>query len=161
MINLFSTARSRILSELRNRPYTASELSKITGYSKATVFYHLERLNKAGYVKRVERGKWVYYSLTQNGINALKYEVAKMAVLFIGGITSLVYGVLLILTKKPKVVEFAVQKEVERVPAPKAIPKPIDFTEYIPYVLIMAGLALIVAFLILKFRNVSLKSKGG
>ncbi|RLI71105.1 hypothetical protein DRO97_10195 [Archaeoglobales archaeon] len=163
VINIFSTARSKILAELKTRPYTASELSKITGYSKATIFYHLERLNKAGYVKRVERGKWVYYSLTENGVNALRYEVAKMVVLFVGGITSLVYGALLILTRRLKELEFVVQrKEIEEVP--KVVPKavPFDFTECIPYLFIVAGITLITAFLILRFSgNVPLKSERG
>jgi len=160
VINIFSTARSRILAELKNRPYTASELSKITGYSKGTVFYHLEKLNKAGYVKRVERGKWVYYSLTHNGINALRYEIAKMAVLFVGGVISLAYGALLILTKKPKFVGYV--KEVERAPIPKPTPfKAVEFAEYYPYLFIAVGLVFVVTFLILKFRYVPLKSKGG
>lgn len=82
-----------------------------------------------------------------------------MAILLVGGVISLAYGALLILTK-PKV-GFVVQKEIERMPAPMPTPaiKVVEFTHYIPYLLTMIGLAMITAFIILKLRNVPLKSK--
>ncbi len=154
MLDLISTARSKILLELKNRPYTASELSKLTGYSKATIFYHLEKLSKVGYVKRVERGKWVYYSLTKNGLNALRNELLKMGVLLFGGLTSLIYGIAELSKKYVKPVGYAPLKEVQRIPMQQ-----VQITQIIPYSAIIIGTIAIILFLFLKFRNVSLKSK--
>lgn len=150
MLNLLSTARSRILTELRVRPHTISELSKITGYSKATVSYHLNRLSDGGYVKRIERGKWVYYSLTKRGLSALKYELAKMGFLLLSGLASLIYGILSLSERSVETTRYV--KEIPR--------QPEIYQNIIPYLTILIGFVLIAIFVKLKFGNVSFKSQG-
>jgi len=116
--NLFTTTRSRILIELRNRPYTVSELSRITGYSKPTLSYHLDKLCEAGFVQRIENGrKWVYYKITEKGMKAIRYELAKTAALLAGGLVSIVAGVLGLVTEKA-----TVRKAVETTKAPVSVP---------------------------------------
>jgi len=116
--NLFTTARSRILIELRNRPYTVSELSKITGYSKPTLSYHLDKLCEAGFVQRIDDGrKWVYYKITEKGMKAIRYELAKTAILLAGGLVSIVSGVLGLIIEK-----LSVRKAVETTETPVPVP---------------------------------------
>lgn len=89
--DIFTTARSRILLQLQSRPHTVSELSRMTGYSKSTLSYHLEKLVETGMVKRVDNGrKWIYYELTEKGKSAIKYDIAKLAVFLGGGSLSLI-----------------------------------------------------------------------
>ena len=72
---LSSKSRITILKLLNKRKYTLSELSKILGLSKSTVFHHLKILEEFGYVTRVEDGrKWVYYSLTERGKSVIKWK---------------------------------------------------------------------------------------
>lgn len=60
--------------KLRERPHTVAEIAKVTGFSKTTISYHLEKLERNGLVERVERGKWVYYRLTSQGLRRMKLE---------------------------------------------------------------------------------------
>ncbi|MCQ4153338.1 MAG: winged helix-turn-helix domain-containing protein [Archaeoglobi archaeon] len=75
MLELLISTRLQILLKLKERPYTISELSKILGFSKTTASYHLERLQAGGLVERVERGKWVYYRITERGLKSLQIRV--------------------------------------------------------------------------------------
>ncbi len=61
--------RTDILKALKNRPMTASELSRKLDKHVTTVSEHLKLLDKSGLVERVERPgrKWVYYKLTKPG----------------------------------------------------------------------------------------------
>lgn len=90
MIDLFTSTRVRILSKLIERPYTASEIAKITGYSKTTVSYHLSKLSEAGLVERLERGKWVYYRITPKGEMRVKVEAAVSLASLAGAVISTV-----------------------------------------------------------------------
>lgn len=69
---LTTSTRQEIMKLLAKRPYTASELSKILGRHVTTVAEHLEVLEKSGLAQRKEGSKWVYYSLTQKGVNLFK-----------------------------------------------------------------------------------------
>ncbi len=75
MLELLVSTRLQILLKLRERPHTISELSKALGFSKTTASYHLERLESSGLVERVERGKWVYYKITERGLNSVKAKI--------------------------------------------------------------------------------------
>lgn len=74
MLELFTSTRLQIMLKLRERPYTVSEIAKITGFSKTAISYHLEKLEENGLVERTERGKWVYYKLTSKGLTRMKLE---------------------------------------------------------------------------------------
>lgn len=65
---LSTDTRQEIVKLLAKRPYTASEIAKITKKHVTTVTEHLAVLEKAGLVKKKERkNKWVYYELTDKG----------------------------------------------------------------------------------------------
>jgi DNA-binding transcriptional ArsR family regulator len=65
--------RQDIMKMLAKRPYTASEISKITGKHVTTVTEHLVVLEKSGLIrKRESTNKWVYYELTDKGEHLFK-----------------------------------------------------------------------------------------
>jgi DNA-binding MarR family transcriptional regulator len=148
--------------ELRNRPYTVSELSKITGYSKPTLFYHLDKLCEAGFVQRIENGrKWVYYKITDKGIRAIRYEIAKAAILLAGGLISVFSGVLGLVIKKVTVEKSAFAEEVVRTPTvpeeriiPAAEVKTVSGTAFDIYLFLVAlGVLLIAAYVYLRLKK--------
>ncbi len=86
--NILTSSRIQLLKMLDSRPYTVSELAKLTGYSKSSILYHLEKLSRAGMVERIENDrKWIYYQLTEKGRRAIKYDVAAKIMLAIGGVS--------------------------------------------------------------------------
>ncbi len=148
MIEIFTSTRVQILSKLSKRPCTASEIAKMTGYSKTTVSYHLSKLSEAGLVERVERGKWVYYRITDRGLRRIKVEVAAAIGSLIAAITS--------------IAAFAALKLGEMKPAKvvadmKGVEYTVVATSYTgfdhTYLLLAASLILLSLFLVLKFRD--------
>ncbi len=85
LIKVFSSpSRVRILKYLGERRFTASELSKLLNLSVPTVLYHLSLLERAGLVRKIPSGKWIYYELTESGQNFLRNGVVKiLAVLLV------------------------------------------------------------------------------
>jgi DNA-binding transcriptional ArsR family regulator len=73
---LASETRVALLKKLDERRHTQSELSKETGLSVQAVSEHLEKMEQAELVKRIEREgrKWVYFDLTQKGYALLHPE---------------------------------------------------------------------------------------
>lgn len=73
---LSSDTRLQILKSLDARPLTVSEMGRLLGLNKATVFEHLKQLSQADLVKKSddEGRKWVYYKLTWKGKNVLHPE---------------------------------------------------------------------------------------
>ncbi len=134
-----------ILKSIADRRKTLSELSKETGISKSSVKEHLEKLEKAGLIRRVDEGrKWIYYEITSEGLRIVMPEKARRTAIelfasvaaFISGIVMLVlsflsgmraqkeapaYGVTG--TPTPEVVEKAVPQPAAT-PAPAATPTP-------------------------------------
>jgi DNA-binding transcriptional ArsR family regulator len=155
--DIFTTSRTRILSQLKSRPHTVSELSRVTGYSKPTLFYHLERLLETGMVKRVENGrKWVYYELTEKGRRIIKQDIALMVSFLVAGISAILAATYRLLKPKGLEIEraaFPVKAPVKETPTPMQTPMPP--VEAIPakpdllaLVLIILGLILILLFII-------------
>lgn len=65
---LASEVRVDILKKLDARRETVTDLSGLLGLSKPTLLEHLEKLQAAGLVRRVDEGrKWIYYELSQKG----------------------------------------------------------------------------------------------
>jgi DNA-binding transcriptional ArsR family regulator len=64
--------RQQIMKMLAKRPYTASEISKLTGKHVTTVGEHLDTLEKAGLVRKKPGNKWVYYELSDKGEKLIK-----------------------------------------------------------------------------------------
>jgi DNA-binding transcriptional ArsR family regulator len=72
---LASDVRVEILKRLDARRETVTDLSNLMALSKPTLLEHLEKLQNAGLVKRVDEGrKWIYYALTDKGRKILHPE---------------------------------------------------------------------------------------
>ena len=150
MIEIFTSTRVQILSKLSERPCTASEIAKMTGYSKTTVSYHLSRLSEAGLVERVERGKWVYYRITSRGLRRIKMEVAVAMGSLVAAITSLAaFAALKLRETQIMAAERVAGKGAGYTVEITSVKTGFDYT----YLLVAVFLILISLFLILKFRD--------
>ncbi len=99
---LASEVRVDILKKLDERRQTVTDLSGLLSLSKPTLLEHLEKLQAAGLVKRVDEGrKWIYYELSQKGRRLLHPEkvaivlaLSSAAVLAAAGVVALLvsYG---------------------------------------------------------------------
>jgi DNA-binding transcriptional ArsR family regulator len=70
---LSTETRQEILKLLKNRPYTASELSKLLNKHVTTIAEHLETLESSGIIKKKDStNKWVYYTLSDKGEKLFK-----------------------------------------------------------------------------------------
>jgi DNA-binding transcriptional ArsR family regulator len=165
--DVFTTSRTKILSKLEVRPHTISELAKVTGYSKSTLSYHLEKLSELGMVKRIENDrKWVYYELTERGKRTIRSDMIKLLGLLLGGIGSMVYAIYRVLSPKPVLYEVKVTETpkseipipspAERIPVPSPTePTRFEIGAYDPYIGVLLGLGviLILAFLIYRRKR--------
>ena len=72
---LASDVRVGILKRLDIRRETVTDLSNLLSLSKPTLLEHLEKLQSAGLVKRIDEGrKWIYYELSDKGRKVLHPE---------------------------------------------------------------------------------------
>src|SRR2546425_3099184 len=72
---LASDVRVGILKHLDVRRETVTDLSNLMTLSKPTLLEHLEKLQSAGLVRRVDEGrKWIYYELSDKGRKILHPE---------------------------------------------------------------------------------------
>jgi len=72
---LASDVRVEVLKRLDARRETVTDLSNLLALSKPTLLEHLEKLQNAGLVKRIDEGrKWIYYELTDKGRKILHPE---------------------------------------------------------------------------------------
>ena len=82
---LASDVRVGILKHLDVRRETVTDLSNLMTLSKPTLLEHLEKLQSAGLVKRVDEGrKWIYYKLSDKGRKILHPE--RVAITLVLGI---------------------------------------------------------------------------
>ena len=78
---LASGVRVGILKVLDERRQTVTDLSNLIGLSKPTLLEHLEKLQVAGLVKRLDEGrKWIYYELSDKGRKILHPEKVSIVV---------------------------------------------------------------------------------
>lgn len=96
-------SRKNLLKSLKARKKMPSELSKETGLSPSTVVGHLQSLQTAGLIRRVETGhKWVYYELTDKGSNIVHPKVPmQFALTLLLGIAITAFGFLKYLSFGP------------------------------------------------------------
>ncbi|MEM0202949.1 MAG: winged helix-turn-helix domain-containing protein [Archaeoglobaceae archaeon] len=154
MLELFTSTRLQILLKLSERPHTVTEIAKITGFSKTTISYHLEKLEENGLVERVERGKWVYYRLTSKGLSKMKIEA-------FATLASISVAIISFTTLVAKIMQKFVEKGefrpayVPETPAPTRVPEmtPVSdvFLSVEVFLAIVAVVALVI-FLYLKTR---------
>jgi DNA-binding transcriptional ArsR family regulator len=72
---LASDVRVEILKHLDARRETVTDLSNLLSLSKPTLLEHLEKLQAAGLIKRIDEGrKWIYYELSDKGRKVLHPE---------------------------------------------------------------------------------------
>src|SRR5688572_9308292 len=72
---LASDVRVEVLKRLDVRRETVTDLSNLLSLSKPTLLEHLEKLQSAGLVKRIDEGrKWIYYELSDKGHKILHPE---------------------------------------------------------------------------------------
>jgi DNA-binding transcriptional ArsR family regulator len=72
---LASDVRVEVLKRLDVRRETVTDLSNLISLSKPTLLEHLEKLQSAGLVKRIDEGrKWIYYELSDKGRKILHPE---------------------------------------------------------------------------------------
>ncbi len=65
---IVSEKRIKILKALLSRRHTITELASLLKTTKSNLFIHLEKLKKAGLVRKVDDNhKWKYYALTEEG----------------------------------------------------------------------------------------------
>jgi len=65
------SSRLSILQSLRNSPLTVSEIVTTTGLSQSNVSNHLSCLSDCGLVNRTQKGRYVYYGLSDPRVDAL------------------------------------------------------------------------------------------
>ena len=91
--------RRELVKLLAKRPYTASELSKITNKHVTTISQHLSTLEHSGLVhKKDSTNKWKYYELSSKGEKLFKTRyyswivvLSLSAFAFVGGFYRLLY----------------------------------------------------------------------
>jgi DNA-binding transcriptional ArsR family regulator len=71
--------RVKILKILSNKQQTLSDLANMTGLSVPTIKEHLEILETAELIKKIEEGrKWKYYHITEKGKGILYPETRRI-----------------------------------------------------------------------------------
>ncbi len=88
--------RLAMLKSLSKRKKMPSELSREIGLSPSTIVGHLQNLETAGLIKRIETGhKWVYYELTDKGTSIVRPAVPVQFALSLAlGIIMISFGAL-------------------------------------------------------------------
>jgi ArsR family transcriptional regulator, arsenate/arsenite/antimonite-responsive transcriptional repressor len=66
-------ARVKIVNALarQDEPVCACEFEPALGLAQPTVSHHLKRLTEAGLLEREQRGRWAYYSLSEQALERL------------------------------------------------------------------------------------------
>ncbi len=95
---LASEVRVDILKKLDERRQTVTDLSGLLNLSKPTLLEHLEKLQAAELVKRVDEGrKWIYYELSAKGKKLLHPEKVAIVLALSSAVALAVIGLFLIL----------------------------------------------------------------
>ena len=90
-------SRVRILKSLKERRKTLSEISQEQGMSVSGVKEHLENLEAAGLIKKIDDGhKWKYYELTRKGSDIVAPKELKVWILLSASMLGLVASVMAI-----------------------------------------------------------------
>jgi len=95
---LASEVRVDVLKKLDERRQTVTDLSNLLGLSKPTLLEHLEKLQNAGLVKRMDEGrKWIYYELSDKGRKILHPERVAIVLALASTISLVAIGVFFLL----------------------------------------------------------------
>src|SRR5438046_7197377 len=154
---LASDVRVDILKRLDSRRETVTDLSNLLQLSKPTLLEHLEKLQTAGLVKRIDEGrKWIYYELTDKGRKILHPEkvaitlaLASAVVLAAIGAFALIFAGSAGLVASP-----AFRNVTAHPPADHGLSSPDSL--HAPLLFALAGLSLVFAFVM---RHVGLRRR--
>ncbi len=95
---LASGVRVDILKRLDERRQTVTDLSALLALSKPTLLEHLEKLQAADLVRRVDEGrKWIYYELSAKGRKILHPERVAIVLALASAVVLAAVGVFLLL----------------------------------------------------------------
>jgi DNA-binding transcriptional ArsR family regulator len=95
---LASDVRVEILKRLDVRRETVTDLSNLLSLSKPTLLEHLEKLQSASLVKRVDEGrKWIYYELSEKGRKILHPERVAITVALAAAVLLAAVGIFYLL----------------------------------------------------------------
>ena len=90
---LSTDTRQEIVKMLSNRPYTASEIAKLTNKHVTTITEHLSVLEKSGLIRRKDStNKWVYYELSDKGGRLFKPKIYSWIVMIAVSALIFVFG---------------------------------------------------------------------
>ncbi len=101
---LASEVRVGILKRLDERRETVTDLSGLLGLSKPTLLEHLEKLQAAGLVVRVDEGrKWIYYELSPKGRKLLHPERVAIVLALASTVVLAAIGIVSFLVTPPAI----------------------------------------------------------
>src|SRR2546427_5293643 len=126
---LASDVRVGILKRLDVRRETVTDLSNLMTLSKPTLLEHLEKLQSAGLVNRVdEGGKWIYYELSDKGRKILPPERVAITLALGIAVALVAIGAFLVLSAEAALVRGSpVQTPAAPSAAPTVLSGPIGF----------------------------------
>jgi DNA-binding transcriptional ArsR family regulator len=115
---LASDVRVEVLKRLDSRRETVTDLSHLLQLSKPTLLEHLEKLQSAGLVKRVDEGrKWIYYELSDKGRKILHPERVAITLALASAVVLAAIGAFVLLFSGHGLVEFPTRSNATSFPA--------------------------------------------
>jgi DNA-binding transcriptional ArsR family regulator len=135
---LSSDTRVAILKSLDSSGrMTTTGLSDALNISKSTVHEHLTRLAEAGFVKKNDSRKWVYWELTHKGRGVLHpHKQTRILFLLISGVLTLIGGI-------AEMYRAAKDMLAPAVPAMKGVSIPAEMHLVIGVTLVFVGVLLL------------------
>jgi DNA-binding transcriptional ArsR family regulator len=158
---LASEVRVEILKRLDERRQTVTDLSNLLSLSKPTLLEHLEKLQAAGLVKRLEEGrKWIYYELSEKGRRILRPErvaiviaLANFVALVSIGLVALLAGAGFVASPESSQFGPAAPGTIRAPPAVGLAPTPPSFAWLGVVAFALAALSVIVVILLIRTQR--------
>ncbi|MBS3054624.1 MAG: winged helix-turn-helix transcriptional regulator [Candidatus Aenigmarchaeota archaeon] len=153
---LSAGTRQDIVKLLKARPYTASELSKITGKHVTTISEHLDTLCKSGIIEKNDTGnKWLYYRLSGKGEKLFKPQYYSWVVVLTISIFGIFFGLSEMLGMQGYAAEDMTSKSATIMEAAREVPASNPAANYMPIALTALSLAAggYATFRIIRSRN--------
>ena len=137
---LSAESRQKIVKMLAKRPYTASEIAKVTDKHVTTVTEHLDMLESSGLIRKKETtNKWIYYELTQKGGYLFKPSHSWVVVLSLSVV--FMFTGLLRLVRLDVEASAGTYAPMMTQKTAEAVSAGVTTVDYIGYTLIILGLA--------------------
>lgn len=92
---LSSDSRTEILKMLSEKRSIPADISKRLSLNSSTIAEHLQKLEKAGLVKKEKTGhKWIYYEITEKGTSLVKPKIPVQFILVLSiGLIMAFFGI--------------------------------------------------------------------